>query len=64
MNNNQIISPNINKSIIEKLKIYPREISELAIEAIILSENLPEDAVYEFLQGKLREIARNIEGDL
>jgi len=52
------LQPDINNLIIEKLSKYPIPVSELAIKAIQLAENLPEASVYESLQGIIRESIR------
>jgi len=57
-------SPDINQLIVERLKSYPKVVSELAIKAIKLAEKLPEATVYEQLQTLTRDAARKHEGDL
>lgn len=59
MNMNMILNnPNVNRQIIQKLKEYPEDISELSIAAVSLSENLPEMTVFEQLQTLVRQIVR------
>lgn len=54
----EIIS-NVNQLIVQKLKSsFPEDIAGLAIEAVQLSENLPEDSVFEALLGLVRKAAR------
>lgn len=60
---NQILHPDVNQLIIKKLQSYPDAVSELAIKAIQLSENLPEATVFEQLQGLLRDVARKHGGN-
>ena len=48
----------INEMILEQLKAYPPKVSKLAIEAVKLSENSPEQSVAEQLKSLVREIAR------
>jgi len=55
--------PDINKLIIEKLKAFPDAVSELAIKAVQLSEDLPEATVYELMQGHIRDTARKDGGE-
>ena len=50
--------PDVNSLITEKLRAFPPDIADLAIEAIKLSEHLPEEAVAEILSTRLREIVR------
>lgn len=60
----ETILPDVNELIIEKLKLYPPAISEMAIKAIQLSEDLPEATVFEALQNYVREVVRKHGGDL
>ena len=60
----QTALPDVNTLIVEKLKLYPPAISEMAIKAIQLSEDLPEATVFEALQGFVRQVARKHGGDL
>ena len=62
--NDQAVLPDINALIIEKLKLYPPAISEMAIKSIQLSEDLPEATVFETLQTFVRDVARRHGGDL
>jgi hypothetical protein len=55
--------PDVNQLIIEKLRSYPAVVSELAIRAIQLSEDLPEATVFEMLQGHIREASRKHGGE-
>lgn len=48
----------INDSIADKLKVYPPGVAKLAIEAIRLSETLPESSVAEQLQNVVRNLVR------
>ena len=57
-------NPDVNQLIIEKLRSFPDAVSELAIKAIQLSEDLPEATVYELMQGLIRDIARKDGGKL
>lgn len=56
------ILPDVNQLIIEKLRSYPDDVSELAVKAIQLSEDLPEATVFEALQGLIRDAARKTGG--
>lgn len=58
-----IVRPDVNELIIEKLGMYPPDISELAIKAIQLSENLPEATVSEALQSYIREVTKKHRGN-
>jgi hypothetical protein len=58
---NRVMPPEVNQMIIKKLRSYPDSVSELAIKAIQLSENLPEATVFEALQGMVRDLARKME---
>jgi len=49
----------VNTHIIEKIKKFGAEVSELAKEALRLSENLPEQSVAEQLESMVRQIIRN-----
>lgn len=60
----QTVLPDVNELIIEKLKQYSPAVSEMAIKAIQLSEELPEATVYEALQGFVRDLARRNGDDL
>jgi hypothetical protein len=51
----------VNQMIIKKLQSYPDSVSELAIKAIQLSENLPEVTVVEMLQTIVRDVSRKRE---
>ena len=51
----------VNQMIIKKLRSYPDSVSELAIKAIQLSENLPEVTVVEMLQTIVRDVSRKRE---
>jgi hypothetical protein len=53
-----VISPDVNQLIVDKLKSYPPEVSDLALRAIQLSESLPEATVFEALQGHIRDLVR------
>lgn len=55
--------PDVNALIIEKLKTYPADVCELAIQAIRLSESYPETSVAEQLQSIVRKLARQQEGN-
>ena len=60
----QTVLPDVNALILEKLQLYPPAISEMAIKAIQLSEDLPEATVFEALQSFVREVVRRHGGDL
>lgn len=62
MGNNQNESPDINLRIMQKLKDYQPDVSELAIKAIQLSEHLNEPSVVDALHGHIREIVRRQTG--
>ncbi len=53
----------INEKIIEKLNAYPDEVRELAMQAIQLSESFPEKAIADQLQGIVRRLAKQQDGD-
>ena len=57
------VVPDVNQLIMEKLQSYPNAVSELAIKAIQLSEDLPEATVFEALQGLVRDAARKHGGE-
>ncbi len=59
-----IMNSNVNQLIINKLRSYPEDVAELAIEAIRQSESLLSEAsVYEVMQNKIREVAKRQGGD-
>lgn len=61
----QTVLPDVNRLIIEKLKLYPPAVSKMAIKAIQLSENTqPEATVFDALQNFVREVVRKHGGDL
>ena len=53
----------ISEKIIEKLRTYPEDVRELALQAIRLSESYPEVAVADQLQAVVRKLAKQLEGD-
>lgn len=53
----------VNELIIEKLSTYSEEVRELAIQAIRMSESLPEAAVAEQLQTIVRKLAKQHGGN-
>ena len=55
--------PDVNALIIEKLKAYPADVCELAIQAISLSESYAETAVAEQLQSIVRKLAKQHGGN-
>jgi hypothetical protein len=56
--------PDVNALIIEKLKAYPVDVRELAIQAIRLSEaHHPESAVADQLQAIIRKLTKQQEKD-
>jgi hypothetical protein len=60
---NATISPDVNRLIVDRLNSYPLEVKQLALKAIQLSETLPEETVFETLQGHLREATRRQGGN-
>lgn len=50
--------PDINEAIISRLKKYPVNVSEIALEAIRLAQTLPPSALEEQLHNVLRRIVR------
>jgi hypothetical protein len=59
--NNNLLS-DANALIVNKLSSYPEDVRELALQAILLSENYPEVAVAEQLQSLVRKLSRQQEG--
>lgn len=53
-----VLSPEVNMLILNRLKAFPDEVAEVALKAIELSESLPEATVLESLQGQIRDIVR------
>lgn len=53
----------INDLIINKLKAWPPDVAKLAVEAVRLSETLPEVTVSEQLQSVVRNLVRDNEVD-
>ena len=58
MTNNSDLLLNINDLIIEKLSLYSKDVRELALLAIRLSESLPEASVAEGFQTEVRKRSR------
>ncbi len=54
-------NPDINELIIEKLKKYPDDVRELAIQAIRLSESYSEKSVAEQLQAVVKKLTNKQE---
>lgn len=61
MSNDKNLLPDVNTLIIEKLATYPKNVRELAFQAIRLSETYPEVAVADQLQSVLRKLSRQQE---
>ncbi len=57
-----LIAPDINGLIIERLGAYPPAVREVAIRAVQLSETLPESAVADQLLALVRRLARPQDG--
>jgi hypothetical protein len=63
--NNSSFIPDVNQLIIEKLKLYPPAVSELALKAIQLEENnMPEGTVLDQLRMLTRDAARKYGDEL
>lgn len=51
----------INDLIIEKLKVYPKDVQIIAIKAIELSENQPEVTVQDRIEAEIRKMIKESE---